>query len=97
MMINLLDLQPNKVSVDLTQYSMVLMGDTGVGKTTTLMNFLKSLYPDKQPFFLEFEDRYQNIPGIMAVKIDTMSDFKSVIGQLRNPALKEKFSSQDNA
>ena len=28
----------------------------------------------------------------MAVKIDTMSDFKSVIGQLRNPALKEKFS-----
>ena len=33
MMINLLDLQPNKVSVDLTQYSMVWMGDTGVGKT----------------------------------------------------------------
>lgn len=27
MMINLLDLQPNKVSVDLTQYSMVWMGD----------------------------------------------------------------------
>ena len=30
---NLLDLTPNKVSVDLTQYSTVLMGDTGVGKT----------------------------------------------------------------
>ena len=30
---NLLDLQPNKVSVDLTQYSMIIMGDTGVGKT----------------------------------------------------------------
>lgn len=89
---NLLDLTPNKVSVDLTQYSTVLMGDTGVGKTTTLMNFLKELVPDKEPFFLEFEDRFQNIPGIMAVKIDTMSDFKSVIGQLRNPALKEKFS-----
>lgn len=91
-MINLLDLTPNKVSVDLTQYSTVLMGDTGVGKTTTLMKFLKELVPDKEPFFLEFEDRFQNIPGIMAVKIDTMSDFKSVIGQLRNPALKEKFS-----
>ena len=89
---NLLDLTPNKVSVDLTQYSTVLMGDTGVGKTTTLMKFLKELVPDKEPFFLEFEDRFQNIPGIMAVKIDTMSDFKSVIGQLRNPALKEKFS-----
>lgn len=89
---NLLDLTPNKVSVDLTQYSTVLMGDTGVGKTTTLMKFLKELVPDKEPFFLEFEDRFQNIPSIMAVKIDTMSDFKSVIGQLRNPALKEKFS-----
>lgn len=92
MTINLLDLQPNKVSVDLTQYSMVWMGDTGVGKTTTLMNFLKSLYPDKQPLFLEFEDRFQNIPGIMAVKIDTMSDLKSVIGQLRNPEFKKRFS-----
>ena len=89
---NLLDLTPNKVSVDLTQYSTVLMGDTGVGKTTTLMKFLKELVHDNEPFFLEFEDRFQNIPGIMAVKIDTMSDFKSVIGQLRNPALKEKFS-----
>ncbi len=89
---NLLDLQPNKVSVDLTQYSMVLMGDTGVGKTTMMKNFLEELTPNKKPFFLEFEDRFQNIPDIMAVKIDTMSDFKSVIGQLRNPALKEKFS-----
>ena len=89
---NLLDLTPNKESEDLTQYSTVLMGDTGVGKTTTLMKFLKELVPNKEPFFLEFEDRFQNIPGIMAVKIDTMSDFKSVIGQLRNPALKEKFS-----
>lgn len=89
---NLLDLTPNKVSVDLTQYSTVWMGDTGVGKTTTLMKFLKELVPDKDPFFLEFEDRYQNIPGIMAQKVDTMSDFKSIIGQLRNPALKQKFS-----
>ena len=89
---NLLDLTPNKVSIDLTQYSTVWMGDTGVGKTTTLMKFLKELVPDKDPFFLEFEDRYQNIPGIMAQKVDTMSDFKSIIGQLRNPALKQKFS-----
>lgn len=89
---NLLDLQPNKVSVDLTQYSMIWMGDSGVGKTTTMMKFLKELTPNKEPFFLEFENRFENIPGIMAQKIDTMSDFMSVIGQLNNPALKEKFS-----
>ena len=89
---NLLDLQPNKVSVDLTQYSMIIMGDTGVGKTMSTMKFLKELVPDKDPFFLEFEDRFQNIPGITAVKVNSMSDFKSIIGQLRNPALKNKFS-----
>ena len=89
---NLLELQPNKVSIDLAQYSTVIMDDTGVGKTTTLMKFLKELVPEKEPFFLEFEDRFQNIPGIMAVKIDTMPDFKSVIAQLRNPGLKDKFS-----
>ena len=92
MITNLLDIKPNKVSVDLTQYSTVIMGDTGVGKTTSLMKFLKELSPNKDPLFLEFEDRFQNIPEIVAVKINTMSDFKSVIGQLRNPALKEKFS-----
>lgn len=92
MMINLLELQPNKVSVDLTQYSTVWMGDTGVGKTTSMMKFLKDLYPDKDPLFLEFEDRFQNIPGIMAVKIDTMADLKSIIGQLRNPEFKKRFS-----
>lgn len=89
---NLLDLQPNKVSVDLTQYTTVWMGDTGVGKTTTLMKFLEELTPDKKPFFLEFENRFENIPNIMAVKIDTMSDFKSVIAQLRNPEFKNRFS-----
>lgn len=92
MICNLLNLEPNKVSVDLTQYCMVWMGDTGVGKTMTMMKFLKELNPDKDPLFLEFEDRYQNIPGIMAVKIDTMSDLKSVIGQLRNPEFKKRFS-----
>lgn len=56
------------------------------------MRFLKELEPDKDPLFLEFEDRYQNIPGIMAVKIDTMSDLKSIVGQLRNPEFKKRFS-----
>jgi len=92
MMINLLDLRPNKVSLDLAQYSMVWMGDTGVGKTTSMKNFLEELVPDKKPFFIEFENRFENIPGIMAVKIDTMAEFKSVIAQLRNPEVKKRFS-----
>ena len=89
---NLLELKPNKVSIDLTQYSMVWMGDTGVGKTTSMMLFLEQLDPEKKPLFLEFENRFENIPNIMAIKIDTMSDFKSVIGQLKNPEFKKRFS-----
>lgn len=89
---NILDLQPNKVSTDLMQYSTVIMGDSGVGKTTAMLKYLKDVCPDKDPLFLEFEDRFQNIIGIVALKINTMSDFKSVIAQLKNPKAKEKFS-----
>jgi len=91
-MILLSDLKPNKISVDLTQYSMMLSGDTGDGKTTCMLKFLKSICPDKEPLFLEFEDRFQNIPNIVAVRIREMSDLKSIVNQLNNPALKEKFS-----
>lgn len=89
---NILDLQPNKVSTDLMQYSTVIMGDTGVGKTTAMLKYLKDVCPDKDPLFLEFEDRFQNITGIVALKINSMSDFKSVISQLKNPKAKERFS-----
>lgn len=90
---DLLNLEPNKVSVDLSQYASVWTGDTGVGKTMAMMIFLKSISSgESQPLFIEFEDRFQNIPGIMAVKINTMSEFKQLIGQLKNPKAKEKFS-----
>lgn len=91
-MINILDIQPNKVSSNLGQYSMVLMGDTGIGKTTAMMNLWKSINPDKDPLFLEFEDRYQNIGGIKAIKINTMAELKTVINQLKNPKAKELYS-----
>lgn len=89
---NILDLKPNKVSVDLNQYSIIIMGDTGVGKTTSMLKFLKDVTPEKEPLFLEFEDRFQNIPGIVAVKITEMSELKSIIAQLKNPQAKERFS-----
>lgn len=92
-MFNLLDLQPNKVSVDLAQYSMVWMGNSGEGKTYTLKQFLESLdTTGKVPLFLMFEDRYQNIPNIMAIKINNVAELKTAINQLKNPKLKEKFS-----
>ena len=92
-MIDLLNLQPNKVSTNLSQYTMVAIGDSGVGKTTSMMKFLTSISRDgKVPLFIEFEDRFQNIPGISAVKIDTMEDFTKLLNQLRIPQVKEKYS-----
>ena len=92
-MINLATLEPNKVSINLMQYSIIIGGDSGIGKTTTLDLILKSMSSGKAvPLFLEFENRFQNIPDVSAVKVDTMSDFKSIIAQLKNPALKEKYS-----
>lgn len=93
MKIDLINLQPNKVSTNLSQYTMVIIGDSGVGKTTEMMNFLTSIAPKgKMPLFIEFEDRFQNIPGIAAIKIDTMEDFKILLSQLKIPKVKEKFS-----
>lgn len=92
-MINLDALEPNKVSVDLSQYSMIWMGETGVGKTYTMNQFLRSIYDDgRVPLFLEFENRFQNIPGIMAIRINSIADLTSTISQLKNPKYKKKFS-----
>src|SRR3712207_9534627 len=93
-MIDLLNLQPNKVSTDLTQYPMTLLALTGHGKTTTLKKMLESFSTDgRQPLFLMFEDRYQGIPNIMAVRIHDMMELQQVLIQLRsNPQLKEIYS-----
>lgn len=66
---NLLDLAPNKVSVDLTQYSTVLMGDTGVGKTTTLMKFLKELVPNKEPFSWSLKIDFRTSPVLWRLRL----------------------------
>lgn len=93
-MIDLLNLQPNKVSTDLTQYPMTLLALTGHGKTTTLKKMLESFSTDgRKPLFLMFEDRYQGIPNIMAVRIHDMMELQQVLIQLRsNPKLKEIYS-----
>lgn len=92
-MINLLNLEPNKVSTDLTQYPMVWMGETGDGKTYSLNKFLTEISPEgKKPLFLMFEDRHKKIPGIMAQRIHTVSDLLSVVNQFKNPKVKEMFS-----
>ncbi len=92
-MINLLNLEPNKVSTDLSQYPMVWMGETGDGKTYSMNKYLTEISPEgKVPLFLMFEDRHKKIAGIMAQRVRSISDLYSVVSQFKNPKVKEKFS-----
>lgn len=92
-MIDLMNLEENKVSVDLNGYSMVFEGETGDGKTYSVNKFLREIAPEgKVPLFIMLEDRYKAIPNIMAIRVYSVSDIISVYNQLKNPAIRNKFS-----
>lgn len=89
-MSNLLNKIKNVVSTDILQYSNILTGVTGIGKTSTLNEILSKASPEgKDPLFLMFEDRYQHIDNIWAEKINSVDDLEDIISQLQNPAVKE--------
>lgn len=93
MIIDLMNLQENKVSVDLNGYSMVFVGETGDGKTYSVNKFLRDIAPEgKVPLFIMTEDRYKAIPNIMAIRVHSVSDIVSVVNQLKNPKVRERFS-----
>lgn len=91
---NILDIKPNKVTTNLISYPVVLMSEaSGDGKTDSLKRMLESLSEDgKKPLFLEYEDRYQHIPGIMAVRIHNMGEQTQVLAQLKSPKAHELYS-----
>jgi len=92
-MANIFDLKENKVSTDLNTYPLVIMGETGEGKTFSLDKILRTLADGKKrPFFIMTENRFQHIPGIMAVKVNNISELESIKNQLKSPKAKELYS-----
>lgn len=85
MAINLLSLQPNKVSRDLSGYITYIYGAAKTGKTTFASKTLK-------PLLLAFEVGYKAIPGIVAQDIGSWSDVRMVMKELKKPEVKEAFS-----
>ena len=85
MAIDLLALQPHKVSRDLRGYSVFFYGEPKTGKTTTAARFPESL-------LLAFEKGYNAIPGIIAQPINSWAEFKQTLRELKKPEVKEKFS-----
>lgn len=82
--LNLLDIAPHQVSRDLRGYSVFFYGEPKSGKTTIATKFPRHL-------LLAFEKGYNAIPGAMAQPINSWGDFKKVLKQLKDPAVKEKF------
>ncbi len=85
MAIDLLNLQPHKVSRDLRGYSVFFYGEPKSGKTTTAAHFPEAL-------LLAFEKGYNAIPGIMAQPINKWAEFKQTLRELEKPEIKSKFS-----
>ena len=84
MAINLLGLQPHKVSRDLSGYITYIYGPPKCGKTT-----LASQMP--KPLLLAFEKGYNAIPGVIAQDITSWSEMRQVLRELKKPEVKETF------
>ena len=84
MAIDLMNLEPNKVSKDLSSYSTLLFGDPKIGKSRLAAEFPK-------PLFIATEPTQTTIPGAYIQPATTWGEVKQIVRQLKNPQLKEKF------
>ena len=81
---NLLDIKPHQVSRDMRGYSVFLYGDPKSGKTTTATKFPGHL-------LVAFEKGYNAIPGAMAQPINSWSEFRKLLRQLKDPEVQARF------
>lgn len=81
---SLLSIKPHQVSRDMRGYSVFFYGGWKTGKTTIACKFPKHL-------LLAFEKGYSAIPGAMAKPINSWSEFKKTLRELKDPAVKEQF------
>lgn len=86
MAIDLLKIEPHKVSRDLSGYITYIYGAPKTGKTTLAVQM-----PDA--ILLAFERGYNALPGVMAQDITSWGELKQVYRELKKPAVKEKYKS----
>lgn len=83
---NLLELEPQKVSTDLRTYTSMLYGPPKVGKTS----FYFELF-GQDAIFARTEKGSKAIPGLFGQDIASWADFIQFKSQLRRPEVREKF------
>ncbi len=86
MAINLLNIEPHKVSRDLSGYITYIYGVPKVGKTTFGSQFPGAL-------ILAFERGYNALPGVIAQDITTWGEFKQVLRELKKPEVQAVYKS----
>ena len=86
MAIDLLAIEPNVVSRDLSGYVTYIFGEPKTGKTTMAAQM-------KDALLLAFEPGYKTIPGIKAQEILSWNQFKQVLTQLKKPEVKAAYKS----
>lgn len=101
-MFDLLNLEPNKVSKDLSSYTSMVYGNPKAGKSSLAYSLFK-----QKGLFLGFEDGTRTLAGAMAIPVNSWEDLTrdkkvevneekvkkpSINKQLKNPQVKEKFS-----
>lgn len=86
MAINLKGITPNKVSDDFGAYSTFIYGPGKIGKST----FVTELYGDRV-LQIFTEKRFQHLEGAYIQYVSTWQEFMTVMKQLKDPELKEKF------
>lgn len=85
MAINLLNIQPNKVSRDLSGYITYIYGAPKTGKTTLATQMDKAL-------LLAFEPGYHALPGVMAQDVTSWGEMKQINRELKKPEVKELYN-----
>lgn len=81
---SLLDIKPHQVSRDLRGYSVFFYGAPKTGKTTTACKFPNAL-------LFAFERGYNAIAGVMAQPINTWTEFKKFMSELKDPQVQARF------
>lgn len=86
-MLDILNLEPQKTPKDPTKYSMMVVGQSKIGKTT----FVDDFFGKEKTLFLTTEDRHKVLSGSYIQRLSGYSDFLSVLQMLKNPKVKEKY------
>ena len=84
MAIDLLAIQPHKVSRDLSGYITYIYGAPKCGKTTLATQMDK-------PLLLAFEPGYHALPGVIAQDVTSWAEMKQVYRELKKPEVQETF------